>query len=227
LKTRYALITGSSSGLGLEMCQYLLENGYIVFGASRSGTEIDHENFVDLDVDVTKEESVQEMYDEIGKDTYGLHLIINNAGIYEMGAVVETESEVFSEHLMTNILGPFHILKYGHDFVIEDTTHVINLSSIAGKRGYENTSAYCASKFGFNGLIEACREEWKPLGVRFTTLMPGAIDTPLWNSFGEDLDRDKMLDPEDFLHVFEMVVKSPNNMQFPEITFMHKSGYID
>ena len=227
MKALYALVTGSSSGLGLEMCQYLLDEGYTVFGASRSGTDLDHENFVDLDVDVTKEESVQEMYDEIGKDTYGLHLIVNNAGIYEMGAVVEMESEVFSDHLLTNVLGPFHILKYGHDFVIEDTTHVINLSSIAGKRGYENTSAYCASKFGLNGLIEACREEWKPLGVRFTTLSPGAIDTPLWDSFGEDLEREKMLDPEDFLHIFDMVVKSPNNMQFPDITFMHKSGYID
>lgn len=225
--TRYALVTGSSSGLGFEMCQYLLDSGYMVFGASRSGTDIDHENFVDLDVDITKEEAVQEMYDEIGKDTYGLHVIVNNAGIYEMGSVLETESEVFSEHLLTNILGPFHILKYGHDFVIEDTTHVINLSSIAGKRGFENTSAYCASKFGLNGLIESCREEWKPLGVRFTTLAPGAIDTPLWDSLSDELDREKMLDPEDFLHVFEMVIKSPSNMQFPDITFMHKSGYID
>ncbi len=225
--TRYALVTGSSGGLGFEMCQYLLDNGYMVFGASRSGTDIDHENFIDLDVDITKEEAVQEMYDEIGKDTYGLHVIVNNAGIYEMGSVLETESDVFSEHLLTNILGPFHILKYGHDFVIEDTTHVINLSSIAGKRGYENTSAYCASKFGLNGLIESCREEWKPLGVRFTTLAPGAIDTPLWDSLSDELDREKMLDPEDFIHVFDMVIKSPSNMQFPDITFMHKSGYID
>lgn len=227
MRNLYALVTGSSSGLGHEMCEYLLDEGYIVFGASRRGSDINHENFIDLDVDITKEESVQEMYDEIGKETYGLHLIVNNAGIYEMGPVIETDSEVFTDHLLTNILGPFHILKYGHDFVIEDATHVINLSSIAGKRGYENNGAYCASKFGLNGLLEVCREEWKPMGVRFTTLMPGAIDTPLWDSFGDDLDREKMLDPEDFIHVFDMVVKSPRNMQFPDITFMHKSGYID
>ena len=227
MKNLYALVTGSSSGLGHEMCQYLLDEGHIVFGASRSGSDINHENFIDLDVDITKEESVQEMYDEIGKETYGLQLIVNNAGIYEMAPVTETDSEVFTDHLLTNILGPFHILKHGHDFVIEDTTHVVNLSSIAGKRGYENNGAYCASKFGLNGLLEACREEWKPMGVRFTTLMPGAIDTPLWDSFGDDLDREKMLDPEDFIHVFDMVVKSPCNMQFPDITFMHKSGYID
>lgn len=227
MKAKYALVTGTSSGLGLEIAQYLLEEGYVVFGASRSETDIDHENFIDLDVDITNEESVQAMYDEIGKDTYGLHLIVNNAGIYEMGSVIETDAQVFMDHLSTNALGAFHILKYGHDFIIEDVSHIITMSSIAGKKGFENTSAYCASKFALNGLIECVREEWKPLGVRFTSLMPGAVDTPLWDNLSDDFERSKMLDPEDFLHVFEMVVKSPNNMQFPEVTFMHKSGFID
>ena len=227
MRTKYALVTGSSSGLGFEIVQYLLEEGFIVFGASRSETEINHSNFIDLCVDVTDEEAVQTMYDEIGKETYGLHLIVNNAGIFEMGSVLDTESETFMDHLKTNILGPFHILKYGHDFVIEDVTHLIHISSIAGKKGFENVSAYCASKFGLNGLIESCREEWKGLGVRFSTLMPGAVDTPVWENISDDFERSKMLDPEDFIQVFDMVIKSPPNMQFPDITFLHKSGALE
>ncbi len=227
MRTQYALVTGSSSGLGYEIAQYLLEEGYVVFGASRRETELDHPKFIDLNVDVTDEESVQSMYDEIGKETYGLHLIVNNAGIYEMGSVVEMESEVFLEHLRTNVLGPFHILKHGHDFVIEEVTHLIHISSIAGKKGFENVSAYCASKFALNGLVESCREEWKSLGVRFSTLMPGAIDTPIWENISDDFERSKMLDPEDFIQVFDMVVKSPPNMQFSDITFLHKSGALE
>lgn len=226
MRTQYALVTGSSSGLGHEIAQYLLEEGYIVFGASRSNTDIAHENFIDLEVDVTDEESVQNMYDEIGKETYGLHLIVSNAGIFEMGAVTEMESEVFLDHLKTNILGPFHVLKHGHDFLIENVTHLVHISSIAGKKGFENVSAYCASKFGLNGLIESVREEWSSMGVRFSTLMPGAIDTPVWESISDDFERSKMLDPEDFIQVFDMVVKSPPNMQFTDITFLHKSGVL-
>lgn len=227
MRTKYALVTGSSSGLGFEITQYLLEENFVVFGASRSATDIIHENFIDLSVDITEESSVIDMFDEIGKETYGLHLIVNNAGIFEMGSIVEMESDLFKDHLITNIQGPFHILKFGHDFIIKDVSHVIHIGSIAGKKGFENVGAYCASKFGLNGLIESCREEWKPLGVRFSTLMPGAIDTPLWENISDDFERSKMLDPEDFIHVFDMVVKSPPNMQFREITFLHKSGVME
>lgn len=226
MRTQYALVTGSSSGLGLEIAQYLLEEDYIVFGASRSTTDISHQNFIDLEVDVTNEESVQNLFDEIGKETYGLHLIVSNAGIFEMGSVVEMESALFLDHLKTNILGPFHILKHGHDFLIENVTHLVHISSIAGKKGFENVSAYCASKFGLNGLVESVREEWSSMGVRFSTLMPGAIDTPIWENISDDFERSKMLDPEDFIQVFDMVVKSPPNMQFTDITFLHKSGVL-
>lgn len=227
MKTQFALVTGSSSGLGLEISHYLLEENYIVFGASRTETDLDHPNFIDLEVDVTDEESVQNMYDEIGKETYGLNLIVNNAGIFEMSPLVNTESEVFLDHLRTNVLGPFHILKNGHEFLIENQTHILTISSIAGKRGFENYSAYCASKFALNGMMEAVQKEWAKLGVRFSTLCPGAIDTPIWDSAGENFDRSNLLDPENFIHVLDMVVKSPVNMQFPEVMFLHKSGFLD
>lgn len=227
MRQQFALVTGSSSGLGLEMSHYLIEEGFVVFGASRSGTDIDHESFVDLEVDVREEESVIAMYDAIGERTFGLNLIVNNAGIFDVAPLVETTSEDFINHLLTNLVGPYHVLKHGHAFLIENITHVINISSIASKKGFENTSAYCASKFGLNGMIESVQEEWKSLGIRFTTLLPGAIDTPLWESLSSEFERSKMLDPEDFLHVFDMVVKAPPNMQFKEISFLHKSGVID
>ncbi|MCP4912691.1 MAG: SDR family oxidoreductase [Oligoflexia bacterium] len=227
MSKKYALVTGSSSGLGLEITQYLLEENYIVYGGSRRGTDISHPNFIDLELDVTDEESVANMFDEIGKDTFGLNLIVNNAGIFEMGSVNETDSEMFNDHLQTNVLGCFHILKHSYDFLIENKTHVISISSIASKRGFPNVAAYCASKFGLNGLIESTREEWKSLGIKFSTLMPGAIDTPIWESISDDFERSKMLDPEDFIHVFDMVVKAPIDMQFPEVRFLHRSGAIE
>lgn len=223
----YALVTGSSSGLGLEIVHYLLEEGMVVFGASRSGTDIDHENFIDLEVDVRDETSVMEMFEKIGHTTYGLSLIVNNAGIFEMAPVIKTSSELFLDHFQTNCLGPFHILKYGYDFLIENQSHIVHLASIASKRGFSNISGYCASKFALNGLIESVREEWKELGVRFTTLYPGAIDTPLWDSITDTFEREKMMSVDEFLHIFDMVVKAPSNVQFPDITFLHKSGVID
>ncbi len=227
MSKKYALVTGSSSGLGFEIAQYLLEENFTVFGGSRRGTDISHPNFIDLELDVTSEDSVVDFFDEVGKDTVALNLIVNNAGIFEMGSVVETESSVFNDHLKTNVLGVFHILKHSFDFLIEDKTHIINISSIASKKGFPNVAAYCASKFALNGLIESTREEWKSMGIRFSNLMPGAIDTPLWETISDDFERSKMLDPDDFIHVFDMIIKAPVEMQFPEVTFLHKSGALE
>lgn len=222
----YALITGTSSGLGLEMAQYLLEEGLTVIGVSRSGTVLDHPNFIDILCDIREEGAVEEMYELVAGHTDSLHLIILNAGIFEMSPLVETSTKEFNDHLSTNVVGAFHILKHAIDFLVEDETHIVTISSIASKKGMANISAYSASKFALNGMIESLREEWEHLNIRFSTLMPGAILTPIWAEMEEDLPRDQMLSMNDFMHVFQMVVSSPSHLQFPELTFLHKKGVL-
>jgi 3-oxoacyl-[acyl-carrier protein] reductase len=223
---QFALITGTSSGLGYEMAQFLLEEGYTVIGVSRRGTSLDHPNFIDILCDIRDEAAVEEMYELIAGHTDALHTIILNAGIFEMSPLVETSTKEFNDHLSTNVVGSFHILKHASDFLVEDHTHIVTISSLAAKKGLANISAYSASKFALNGMIESVKEEWEHLGVRFSTLMPGAIYTPLWDQESEDLPRDQMLSMTDFMHVFQMVVTSPHNMQFPEMTFLHKRGML-
>ncbi len=225
-ETQYALVTGTSSGLGLEMTQYLLEEGYTVIGISRRGTTLDHPQFIDIICDIRDEAAVEEMYDLVNNHTNKLHLIVLNAGIFEMSPLIETSTKEFSDHLTTNVVGAFHILKHASEFLIEDCTHIVSVSSLAAKKGLANISAYSASKFALNGMIESVREEWEHLGVRFTNLMPGAIFTPLWNNEDEELPRDQMMCIEDFMHVFQMVVTSPAHIQFPDITFLHKRGML-
>lgn len=222
----FALITGTSSGLGYEMAQSLLEEGYNVIGISRRGTALDHPNFIDILCDIREEGAVEEMYELIAGHTDSLHLIVLNAGIFEMSPLVETSTREFTDHLSTNVVGAFHILKHAIDFLVSDLTHIVTVSSIASKKGLANISAYSASKFALNGMIESLREEWEHLGVRFSTLLPGAILTPLWDETDEDLPRDQMMTINDFMHVFQMVVSSPPHIQFPEITFLHKRGVL-
>jgi NAD(P)-dependent dehydrogenase (short-subunit alcohol dehydrogenase family) len=88
-------------------------------------------------------------------------------------------------------------------------------------------SAYNASKFGQLGLLESLKKEWKDYKLRFTNLFPGAINTPLWDKMGSRFSRDKMLSPSDFMNVFRFVVEAPPTLQFPELTFLHKDGFIE
>lgn len=222
----YALITGTSSGLGYEMAQFLLVEGFNVIGVSRRGTALDHPNFIDILCDIREEGAVEEMYEIVAGHTDSLHLIVLNAGIFEMSPLVETSTKEFNDHFSTNVVGSFHILKHASDFLVGDETHIITISSIASKKGLANISAYSASKFALNGMIESLREEWGHLNVRFSTLMPGAILTPIWDESEEDLPRDQMMSMNDFMHVFQMVVNSPAHMQFPELIFLHKKGML-
>ncbi len=224
---RSAIITGSSSGLGLEITKFLIESGYTVFGGSRSGTEYEHENFYDVELDITSEESVAEFFETVREFTPTINLAINNAGICEMAPLSETTLEQFESHLATNTVGPFLLFKHLESFLIQNETHIISILSTAAQYGYPNVSAYNASKFGQLGMISSLKKEWKDYKIRFTNLFPGAIDTPLWDKVGTKFSRDKMLKINEFMSVFGFVVNAPSTIQFPELTFLHREGFLE
>ena len=222
-----AIVTGSSSGLGLEITKSLIYSGYTVFGGSRSGTDLEHENFYDVELDITSEESVEEFFETVREFTSDVHLVVNNAGICEMSPLVDMSVEAFELHLATNTIGPFLLFKHLESFLIPSETHIISILSTASQYGYPNVSAYNASKFGQLGIIQSLKKEWKDHKLRFTNLFPGAIDTPLWDKMGPKFGRDKMLKTTDFMSVFNFIVHAPPTIQFPEITFLHRDGYLE
>jgi NAD(P)-dependent dehydrogenase (short-subunit alcohol dehydrogenase family) len=222
-----AIVTGSSSGLGLEITKSLIYSGYTVFGGSRSGTDLEHENFYDVELDITSEESVEEFFETVREFTSDIHLVVNNAGMCEMSPLVDMSIEAFELHLATNTVGPFLLFKNLESFLIAGETHIISILSTASQYGYPNVSAYNASKFGQLGIIQSLKKEWKDHKLRFTNLFPGAIDTPLWDKMGPKFGRDKMLKTADFMSVFNFIVHAPPTIQFPEITFLHRDGYLE
>lgn len=224
---RFALVTGSSSGLGLEITKHLIESGYTVFGGSRSGTDFEHENFYDVELDITSEESVEEFFETVREFAPHLHLVVNNAGMCEFASLSDTTLEQFEEHLATNTIGPFLLFRHLEPFLIKNETHIISILSTAAQYGYPNVSAYNASKFGQLGLLQSLKKEWKDHKVRFTNLFPGAIDTPLWDKMGTKFSREKMLKTSEFMSVFSFVVNAPSTIQFPELTFLHREGFLE
>lgn len=222
-----AIVTGSSSGLGLEITKSLIYSGFTVFGGSRSGTDLEHDSFYDVELDISSEESVEEFYETVREFTPEVHLVVNNAGICEMSSLSEMTTESLELHLAVNTIGPFLLFKHLESFLIPSETHIISVLSTAAHYGYPNVSAYNASKFGQLGIIESLKKEWKEHKVRFTNLFPGAIDTPLWDKMGTKFSRDKMLKSSDFMSVFNYLVHAPSTIQFPEITFLHRDGFLE
>jgi len=222
-----AVVTGASSGLGMAMVEYLLEREYKVYGFSRSGLDLDHPLYTDVQGDIRDESSVEEFFQLIEDEVGAVHLLVNNAGICEMDDLGETSVKMFMNTLETNTLGPFLMLKHLESLLVEGESHIVNILSTAAEHAYPNVSAYCASKYGMRGMLEVCQKEWKKYNVRFSNILPGAIDTPLWDKMKVQFARQKMLNVEDFMHVFQMVVESPKHIQFPEIVLLHKEGFLE
>ncbi len=225
MSEKIAVITGTSSGLGLAMASSMLERGFLVFGGSRSESPISHENFIDIELDIRDEKSVINFYSEVAKETEVVDVLINNAGICEMTPFSETSSSEFLDHLETNILGSFYLYKYFEPFIIVDETSIFNIQSISAKNFYPNTSSYTATEFGRRGLVETILKEWSKYKLRQINFFVGAVQTPLWEKYDE-LEEDKMLTTQDFIYVFNSILQAPESIQFPEITFLHKDGFI-
>jgi NAD(P)-dependent dehydrogenase (short-subunit alcohol dehydrogenase family) len=223
---KIAIITGTSSGLGLAMATSLLERGFFVYGGSRTEAPIEHENYVDIELDLRDEKSVISFYKEIAAETEVVDLLVNSAGVCEMNSFSETTSEEFLDHIETNLMGSFYLYKYFEPFIISEETSIFNIQSISSKYIYPNTSSYTTTEFGKRGLIDTVLKEWSKYKVRRANFYVGAVETPLWHKY-TDIDTDKMLTTKDFVYMFESIVDSPSHIQFPEITFLHRDGFLD
>ena len=82
-----------------------------MFGGSRSGTPIEHGNFFDITTDITKEKSVENLFEEISLMTPGLDLVVLSPGYCVVDPIIETSLTDFQNHMMTNSLGPFFSFK--------------------------------------------------------------------------------------------------------------------
>lgn len=224
--TKVAIVLGTSSGLGLSCAVSLLERGYLVFGGSRSESTIVHDNFVDIEVDITQESQIKNFIAEINSETEVVDLVVNAAGMCEMSSFKETSSLDMRAHLETNVIGYYNFLKYFEPLILAGETQIINLFSISAKNYFPNTMAYTASEFAKKGMLGVLQKEWKRFDVRFTNMYIGAVNTPLWDDYSE-IDTSQMLSTAEFNYMFNTVIDAPSNLQFHDLTFLHRDGFID
>lgn len=224
--TKVAIVLGTSSGLGLAIASSLLARGFLVFGGSRNESPIEHDNFIDLEVDLTQDNHIKNFIKEVKSESEVVDVLVNAAGICEMNSLSDTTMLEMRMHIETNVLGYFNFLKQFESLILSEETHIINLFSISAKNFFPNTSAYSTSEFARKGMMGVIEKEWKKYLIRISNFYVGAVDTPLWEDYPE-VETDKMLTTEDFIYMFECILDAPESIQFPEVTFLHRDGFID
>jgi NADP-dependent 3-hydroxy acid dehydrogenase YdfG len=219
-----AVVTGASRGIGRAVAGALAAAGARVFLISRSAGDLERvaadigRGAVAVPCDVTNADAVGRAVELIGEDAAaGRMLLVNNAGVFPLGAIESTDPARFEQTLQANLVAPFRFL---HAFVprmrAAGQGHVITIGSVADRSIYSGNGAYSASKFGARALHEVLREELRGSGVRATLVAPSATDTPIWDPIDPDHTpglppRAAMLRPEDVADaVLWAVTRSPH-----------------
>jgi len=173
------VITGGGRGIGAAIARAFHAAGARVFICSRSDTGLAGSlgktaTFVAGDV---RERGAHARFARAAVESAGrLDGWINCAGISRWRAAVDVDEAFWNEIIDTNLKGAF----WGCSEAARRLTRggwIVNISSLAGKRGSANNSVYCASKFGVNGLTQALAKELGPSGIRVNAVCPVYVET--------------------------------------------------
>ena len=215
LAGKVAVVTGASRGIGLEICKMLGAEGARVVMLARdrrtltaASKSVRGESFV-YPVDVADAAAVAATFGEIRKKFRQIDVLINNAGI--TGALKNVESldvQQWNDVIGINLTGTFLCTHHALPMLPRGATIVNNLS-VAAKSDFPGMSAYNASKWGALGFTNTLRGELRDRGVRVVALLPGATDTPIWNTFWPGAPREKMLDAASVARAVIEILKLP------------------
>jgi NAD(P)-dependent dehydrogenase (short-subunit alcohol dehydrogenase family) len=204
-----ALVTGGGRGIGKETAILLARKGMNVVICSRTQGDIDSavkeiksvgiNQIIGKKCDVSKSDEVNNLVKGI-LDKFGrIDVLINNAGITYVKKLVDTTEEEWDHTLDINLKGVFLFSKAILPLMMKNNFGIIiNVSSGAGKVGFGDISAYCASKFGMMGLTESLAWEVANYDIRVMTICPGEVATKMQKDVDSqyyELNKHKMLSP--------------------------------
>lgn len=200
LSGKVVLITGASRGIGRETARLFANEGAKLVLCARGGRELrevaNETGALAVPCDVSEEEEVKELFRQAERSFGRLDIVVNNAGVFHTVPLLETTADIFDETLRVNLRAVFLVSREAMRVMSRARGGlIVNISSTAGKEGYEGSAAYCAAKFGVVGLSKVLAIEGRPFGVRVSVVYPGAVDTGIWNGIVDD--REGFLRPLD------------------------------
>ena len=184
------LVTGCSTGLGLETALHLAGSGFRVFATVRDDASREAvgraaaERGVELDVvdlDLTDRDSIDAAVETVVERAGGVFGLVNNGGIGLRGAVEDSSEEEIRRVFETNVLGTVAVIQAVLPHMrAAGCGRIVTITSVGGRIPGFGVSIYCSSKFAQEGLAEGLSLELAPFGIQSIIVAPGMINTPRW-----------------------------------------------
>ena len=212
------LVTGSSTGIGFATAVSLMRAGHDVFAtmrnpgkspellalAAKEGLPI---TVIPLDVD--RDESVAAGVSHVLKARGRVDVLVNNAGVAQLGSVEATPVAQVRQIMETNFFGALRCIQAVLPGMRERKSgRIVNVTSVAGRLSFAGQSAYAASKFALEAVSEALAAEVKPFNIRVNVVEPGVIETPIFGK-ANDVSADIYPGPRRMQAVFDAALAQP------------------
>ena len=234
LTGKKAIVTGASSGIGKEVALRLLQAGAQVSLLSRNPDRILSElpagsNAKGYAIDLGDIPQVLPQLKAIAADMGGVDILVNNAGMAYIGELIEMPLDEWQKLFDLNLTSVFQCLQAVLPTMrSQKSGTIINVASIAGKQGFPNWGAYCASKFALLGLTQAIAAEEQPHGIKVMAICPASVNTPLWDTLGDkvppNFNRAAMLSPATVAESIMTLINLPTDAIINDLVLMSNAG---
>jgi len=198
LEGKKVLVTGGSRGIGKAMVLRCLAEGADVWFISTKPSPFQEEMQAAADevsrkltwkaCDVSDEEQVKNIVEEIIKESGGLDTLVNNAGITRDGLVFRMKGDDFDAVMKVNLYSAFYFSReVSRSMIKKRTGSIINISSIVGVKGNAGQCNYAASKAGLIGFTKSLAKETATRGIRANVIAPGFIESDMTDKLKENV----------------------------------------
>jgi len=215
LTGRVAAVTGGARGIGRATAQALLRQGMKVgigdldLAAARATAGELGGGAEAFELDVTRRESVAAFLDGVEEKLGPLDVLVNNAGIMQLGSFLDEDDLTTQRQIDINVNGVLHGMKEGLPRMLaRGSGHLVNVASSAGKAGFPGGATYCGTKHFVVGVSEAVRAELRETPLEISCVMPGIVNTELASGL-QQARGVKNVDPEDVADAIVEALRHP------------------
>lgn len=194
-KQKAVLVTGASTGIGRKIVEVLTEQGHFVYAGARKQADLDALNEIDnvqsVKLDVTVQEQIDAAVATISDSGRGLYGLVNNAGVYIGGPIIDVDLDEFKWLMDVNLFGVYRITQAFAPMIIEEKGRITTIGSISGIGSDKFNGQYCMSKHAIEAFADTLAAEMEMFNVQVSVIEPGDYDSKI-----DETARDRMIERE-------------------------------
>jgi NADP-dependent 3-hydroxy acid dehydrogenase YdfG len=236
LDTQTAIVTGAGRGIGRAVALAMADEGATVVLAARTRRELAEVaaevrdrrgRALAVPTDVTSPEAVDALVEQTVAELGRIDILVTAAGVASFGPLAGTKPADWEPMLAVNLRGAMLCCRAVLPPMLRQRRGtIINVASIAARRPIAGAAVYSATKAGVVAFSRVLAEELRADGVRVGVVVPGAVDTPLWDSIPGGPDRARMLKPQDVARAVVLMAALPPHASLEDLTLLPAGGIL-